>query len=263
MKTTIVLVLATSLAAMVSAQAEDLSDVNEIVKRTNHAAYYQAKDGRARVQMTVTDASGNTREREFTILRRNADDKDEEQQFYVYFHRPADQRDTVFMVHKHVGKDDDRWLYLPNLDVIKRIAAADERTSFVGSHFFYEDVSGRGLDEDAHELVQTTDTYYVVKNTPKNAGAVEFDAFTMWIHKGTFIPVKVEFEKGGKVYRTAEALEVKDVQGHMTVFKSKMTDNNIGGTTSVQYSDVQYDLGLPEDIFTERYLRNPPREFLR
>ncbi len=246
-----------------AAAAQDLTDINEIVKRTNHTAYYQGQDGRARVQMTITDSSGNTREREFTILRRNADDKDQEQQFYVYFHRPADMRDTVFMVHKHVGRDDDRWLYLPNLDVIKRIAAADERTSFVGSHFFYEDVSGRGLDEDVHELVETTDTYYVVKNTPKNPGAVEFDSFTMWIHKGTFIPVKVEFEKGGKVYRTVEAQEVKDVQGHMTVIKSQMTDANIGGSTSVQYSDVQYDLGLPEDIFTERYLRNPPREFLR
>ena len=25
------------------------------------------------------------------------------------------------------------------------------------------------------------------------------------------------------------------------------------------YSDVEYDLGLPEDLFSERYLRNPPR----
>ncbi|HNT88456.1 MAG TPA: outer membrane lipoprotein-sorting protein, partial [Candidatus Hydrogenedentes bacterium] len=138
-----------------------------------------------------------------------------------------------------------------------------KRTSFVGSDFVYEDVSGRGLDEDQHELAETSDTYYVVKNTPKNPGAVEFDSFTMWIHKGTFIPVKVEFEKGGKVYRTAEVVEVKDVQGYKTVVKSKMTDTNIGGHTTVEYSDVQYETGLPADIFTERYLRNPPRQHLR
>ncbi|HNR29684.1 MAG TPA: outer membrane lipoprotein-sorting protein [Candidatus Hydrogenedentes bacterium] len=263
MKQTMPLLILVAVAVSWAVQAQDLTDVSEIVKQTNHTAYYQGQDGRARVLMTITDGSGNTREREFTILRRNADDKDEKQQFYVYFHRPADMRDTVFMVHKHVGRDDDRWLYLPNLDVIKRIAAADERTSFVGSHFFYEDVSGRGLDEDQHELAETSDTYYVVKNTPKNPGAVEFDSFTMWIHKGTFIPVKVEFEKGGKVYRTAEVVEVKDVQGYKTVVKSKMTDTNIGGHTTVEYSDVQYETGLPADIFTERYLRNPPRQHLR
>ena len=130
------------------------------------------------VKMTITDDQGREREREFTILRRDADDTDREQKFYVYFHQPADVRDMVFMVWKHVGADDDRWLYLPALDVIKRIAASDERTSFVGSNFFYEDVSGRGIEEDNHELVETTDVYYVLKNTPKDPGAVEFDSYT-------------------------------------------------------------------------------------
>ena len=246
-----------------SATAEDLTSVEEIVAKTNHTAYYQGADGTARVKMTVTDKQGRTRNKEFTILRRNIDDQDGDQSFYVYFHAPADERGTVFMVHKHVGADDDRWLYLPALDVTKRIAASDERTSFVGSHFFYEDVSGRGLDDDTHELIDTTDAYYVVKNVPKNSDGVEFDAFTMWIHKGSFIPVKVAFEKGGQTYRTAEVLAVDDVQGYKTVTKSRMTDNNIGGNTMIEYNDVKYDAGVPEDVFTERHLRNPPREYVK
>ncbi|MCL4217372.1 MAG: outer membrane lipoprotein-sorting protein [Candidatus Hydrogenedentes bacterium] len=253
----------TALLWPVAALAQDSPSVDEIVKKTNHQAYYQGQDGRARVHMTITDAQGRTRERKFTILRKDVeDDIDGIQKFFVYFHEPADVRDMVYMVWKNVGKDDDRWLYLPELDVTKRIAASDERTSFVGSHFFYEDVSGRGLDEDEHELVETTDTYYVIKNTPKDASKVEFDSFTMWIHKATFIPVKVEFEKGGNVYRTAEVKAVKDIQGYKTVTKSTMTDTNIGGETTVEYGDVQYDIGVSEDVFTERYLRTPPREFL-
>lgn len=243
------------------AQAQNLS-VDEIVQKTNATSYYQGQDGKARVKMTITDNQGRERNREFTILRLNADDKNEEQKFYVYFHRPADVREMVFMVWKHVGSDDDRWLYLPALDVVKRIAASDERTSFVGSNFFYEDVSGRGLEEDTHELIETTDTYYVIKNTPNDPGAVEFDAFTMWIHKGTFIPVKVEYEKGGNVYRVAEALEVKDIQGYKTVVKSRMKDLNTGGETVLEYDTVQYDQGIPEDIFSERYLRRAPREYI-
>ncbi|HOQ91278.1 MAG TPA: outer membrane lipoprotein-sorting protein, partial [Candidatus Hydrogenedentes bacterium] len=59
------------------AQAQDATpSVDEIVKKTNHVAYYQGKDGRARVKMTITDKQGNTREREFTILRRNMDEND-------------------------------------------------------------------------------------------------------------------------------------------------------------------------------------------
>ncbi|MBW7865290.1 MAG: outer membrane lipoprotein-sorting protein [Candidatus Hydrogenedentes bacterium] len=236
--------------------------VDEIIKKTNHTAYYQGKEGRARVKMTIKDKQGNTREREFTILRKNKDDQDGEQHFYVYFHRPADVLEMVFMVWKHVGKDDDRWLYLPALDVVRQIAASDERTSFVGSSFFYEDVSGRGVDEDNHELIETTADYYVIKNTPKNPASAEFDSYTMHIHKATFIPVKVEYEKGGSVYRVGEALKVEDIQGFKTVTQSRMTDQNTGTETTLEYLKVEYDLGLKDEIFTERFMRRPPKEYL-
>ena len=256
--------LALGIAVAAPLWAQDAAPtVDEIVKKTNAVSYYQGTDGRARVKMTIKDKQGNTREREFTILRKNTDDKNEEQKFFVYFHRPADVRQMVFMVWKHVGKDDDRWMYLPALDVVRQIAASDERTSFVGSTFFYEDVSGRGLDEDTHELVETTADYYVLKNTPKNPSAVEFDSYTMYIHKGTFIPVKVEFEKGGNVYRVAEALKVEDIQGFKTVTQSRMTDKNAGTETTLDYVKVEYNTGLQDDLFTERFMRKPPQDVLK
>ena len=248
-------------AGSVPAQ-EPAPTVDEIIQKTNHTAYYQGKDGRARIKMSIKDKQGNVREREFSILRQNKDDKDEEQNFFVYFHRPADVREMVFMVWKHVGKDDDRWLYLPALDVVRQIAASDERTSFVGSSFFYEDVSGRGIQEDTHELVETTNDYFVIKNTPKTPAAVEFDSYKMYIHNTTFIPVKIEYEKGGTVYRTGEALKVEDIQGFKTVTQSKMSDLNTGTETTLEYLKVEYDLGLKDDIFTERFMRRPPKEYL-
>ncbi len=252
------------------ARAETRS-VEEIVKRTNYTAYYQGKDGRAHVEMTIEDGRGGTRSRVFTILRRDdqPEDADDEaftgeQAFYVYFTRPADVNKMAFMVHKHLDRDDDRWLYLPALDLVKRIAAGDKRTSFVGSHFFYEDVSGRNPDLDTHELVETTDTYYVLKNTPKDPEAVEFAHYTMWIHRATFIPVKTEYtDKQGNVYRSYQALTVETIEGHPTVTKSVMKDVATGGQTTLAYSKVEYDVGLPKDIFTERYLRTPPRKHLR
>jgi outer membrane lipoprotein-sorting protein len=248
----------------VPAFAGEQLSADEIVKKAVHMFYYQGQDGRARVKMTITDDQGRTREKEFTILRKNMDEKDEAQRFYVYFHEPADERGTVFMVWKHVGKDDDRWLYLPALDVIKRIAASDERTSFVGSDFFYEDVSGRNPQEDTHELIKTDDTYYVVKSTPKpeNKDKVEFDSYTTYIHKATFIPVSMQFEQGGKVYREAKVLSVKDIQGFKTVVKNSMKDHNRNSETTIEYSTIEYNSGLPDDVFTERYLRQPPREYL-
>ena len=240
-------------------------EASEIVAKANHAAYYQGKDGKASVHMSIVDNEGRERTRDFVILRMDVDDKvDTEQKFYVYFRRPADISRTAFMVWKHPGKDDDRWMYLPALDLIKRIAASDERTSFMGSHFLYEDVSGRNPVEDDHKLIETTENYFVLESTPKDRSQVEFARYRTWVHKTTFIPVKSQyFDDSGEIYRTYEALKVETIDGYPTVTRSRMSDSRIKGQTTIEYTKVKYDISLPESIFTERYLRNAPRKYLR
>jgi outer membrane lipoprotein-sorting protein len=234
--------------------------VDEIVDKANRAAYYAGDDGRSEVKMTITDSQGRTRNREFVILRRDEVDGGK-QTFYVYFKKPSDVRKTVFLVHKYIDRDDDRWMYLPALDLVKRIAASDKRTSFVGSHFLYEDISGRTITEDNHELIEETDIFYVLKSTPKDAASVEFSSYTLWIDKNTFLPMKAEYlNKEGTKYRVVEALEVKDIQGIPTVIKSRVQDLDSGGNTVTEFTNVKYDIGLADKIFTERYLRRPPRE---
>jgi len=266
-----VLVVA-GLAGSVSSQ--DLA-VEQIVEKTNQVAYYQGKDGRAKVSMTITDSQGRSRERRFTILRWDAPSPDAagengndsfcgSQKMYVYFDQPADVKKMVFIVWKNLDKDDDRWLYLPALDLVKRIAATDKRTSFVGSDFFYEDVSGRSINDDTHELQKTTDSYYVLKNTPKSPDTVEFSYFTMWVHRTTFLPLTIEyFDKNGDKYREYKALDVKTIQGHPTVVKARMEDLRTKSSTVLEYSEVAYDIGIPEDVFAERYLRRAPRKYLK
>lgn len=254
--------------ALFAGDEKPLTSVDTIINKANHVAYYQGNDGRAKVSMTITDSQGRKRTREFTILRWDqpgkSDDFCGDQKFYIYFQRPADINKMVFLVWKHLDRDDDRWLYLPALDLVKRIASTEKRTSFVGSNFFYEDVSGRNLDDDTHELIDTTDNFYVLKNTPKKPETVEFSYFKMWVHRKTFITVKVEFyDKKDEKYRIYEALQVSTIQDRPTVIKSTMKDLRTRGETVIEYSNVKYDIALPENIFTERYLRRAPRKYLK
>ena len=238
--------------------------VEEIVKRTNEASYYRGKDGRAKVRMTITDKQGRTRSRKFSILRKTEGAPGGAQRFYVYFEAPADVAKTVFLVHKKIDSDDDRWLYLPSLDLVKRIAASDKRTSFVGSDFLYEDVSGRALSEDKHELVKTTDNYYVLKHTPKSPGEVRFSSYTMYVHRKTFLPTKVAYlDKQGKTYRVMTVGRVTTIQGHPTVMEATMEDLSASSKTVMTYEDVKYDIGVPDRVFTERYLRRAPSKYLK
>ncbi len=250
------------LLAARAASAEPLTDVEEIVRRANRAAYYQGDDGRAQVRMTIVDAKGRQRRRQFTILRRDVEDQGD-QLYFVRFEKPADVRDTAFLVHKRVGQEDDRWLYLPGLDLVKRIAAGDKRTSFVGSDYFYEDISGRGLEEDTHQLVETTDDCYLVKSVPKDEGAVEFAYFEVCVDPKTFVPKTIEYyDDAGELYRKVESLEVREIDGLPTTVKAKLTNVRTGGFTGVQFRGVAYDVGVPESVFTERSLRNPPQQWL-
>ena len=250
-------------SAPLAATAAEEVDVEEVVQKANLAAYYAGDDGKATVNMTITDSQKRERTREFVILRKDVEDGGK-QLFYVYFKKPSDVKKMVFMVHKNVTADDNRWMYLPALDLVKRIAASDKRTSFVGSNFMYEDVSGRNLSEDTRELVESNDTHYVIKNTPTKPEEVEFSSYTVEIDKKTFLPRKaVYLDKSGKEYRIVEATKVEDIDGIPTVVESKVTDLAAGSSTVSKFSNVTYNIGLKDKIFTERSLRKAPREAKR
>jgi hypothetical protein len=257
------LVAASALVIAFSATASAAPSAQSIIEKANVANYYQGKDGKAKVKMKIKDAQGRKRIRVFSMLRADVADGGD-QNFLVLFLRPADVKRTVFMVHKKPKSSDNRWMYLPALDLVKRIASADKRTSFVGSHFYYEDISGRGTAEDHHKLLKTTDKHYVIRSTPKKKGDVEFSKYTVWVDKATYLPVKIEYiNKSGKLYRRIEALRVKTVQGKPTVTKMRASDLKNGGSTILLMKGIKYDINVPKSVFTERSLRNPPRKWFK
>ncbi|HSH68290.1 MAG TPA: outer membrane lipoprotein-sorting protein, partial [Deferrisomatales bacterium] len=92
---------------------------------------------------------------------------------------------------------------------------------------------------------------------------VEFASYRLWIDKTTFLPVKAEYtDPQGKVYRRVEALKIETVGGYPTVTESRVEDLTTGGNTVMTFSKVEYDQGIDEDIFTERYLRKAPRKYI-
>ena len=256
------LILLSFNVTVASANAQEMN-ADEIVHQANLASMYAGTDGRTTARMTIIDDQGRKQMRQFTILRKHVT-KGGDQDYLVFFSRPADVRDMVFRVAKHVDGDDDRWLYLPGLDLVKRISAGDKRTSFVGSHFMYEDVSGRNLKEDSFTLLETTDTHYLIEATPKKPGTVEFKSFQAWIDKTTMLPSKIEYKDDqGNLYRRVLNLKTETIQGYPTVIKSQAEDLRGGGKTVLEFRYSKYDLGLPQSIFSERSLRTPPREWLK
>ncbi len=247
---------------MVAVQATE-PDVEAIIDKANLASFYAGKDGRSDARMLIVDAKGNKQMRQFVILRQDVQDGGD-QNFLVVFSRPSDVKNTVFLVHKKVAAEDNRWLYLPALDLEKRISATDNRTSFVGSDFFYEDVSGRHPDKDRHVLIKQEGDRIFFKSTPKEPDQVEFAYYKMQIDSNTYLPMLVEYyDSSDQVYRRVEVVEVSEIQGHPTVMKSKVSNLKTAGYTLLEFRRPVYDMGMGEEVFTVRSLRNPPKEWLK
>lgn len=243
-------------------QAQELT-AQQIINKANLAAYYAGDDGSAQARMIIVDENGQKQMRQFFILRQDITDLGD-QNMLVFFSRPSNVKDTVFRVEKHTTEDDNRWLYLPALDLVKRISAGDKRTSFVGSHFFYEDVSGRNPNEDTFSLLSEDDNTYTIKALPKNKNSVEFNYYTINVSKSNFLPtVSIYFDAQNKPIRKMTVLKVKDIAGNATVMKSRITDLTNNSYTELQFRKVKYDIGLPDNIFSERSMRTPPKAWLK
>jgi hypothetical protein len=114
-----------------------------------------------------------------------------------------------------------------------------------------------------HELIQTTDTRYIVKNTPKEPDTVEFSYYNVAIDRSNLVPMKMDFyDKAGTLYRTIESKTVDVIEGFPTVTLSVVKDLKSGSQTEMKFEDVKYNIGL-KDIFQERYLRRAPSEARR
>lgn len=239
----------------------------EIVKRSQQAFYYAGKDMKAKVLMKLITKSGKERIRELTMLRLDKGESGQ-QKHYMYFHRPADVRGMTFMVWKYPERDDDRWLYVPAIKLVKRIAADDKNSSFVGSDFSYEDVTGRDVEDDNHTLKGEESlngrTSYVVESFPKVARSTYYIRKVSWIDKETFLPLKEQYyDKRGELYKIFTAEKIDSAKNFATIMQRTMANIQNGHRTVVTFEEVSYNVGLKDNLFSERYLRSAPRQWIR
>ena len=70
------------------------------------------------------------------------------------------------------------------------------------------------------------------------------------------------YDKKDRELKVFEVLEITDVQGIPTATERKMTTPKKENFTVISFSDPKYDVGVSEDIFSERYLKSPPSEYI-
>jgi hypothetical protein len=234
------------------------ASAEEIMERSQRAFHYAGDDAKGRLTMELIDRGGGKRVRVLTMLRRNQEDGGE-QKYFMYFHEPGDVRRLTFMVWKYPDREDD---------------PEDKYSSFVGSDFSYEDVSGRDVAEDTHTLLREEALgereTFVVESIPRKAAA--FTKRISWIDKQNLLPLREEYyDAQNELHRVFTADRVEDIAAgkggtgtvYPTLMKRTMKNVKTSHRTEVTVDAVAYDLGLKDADFSERRMRRPPRAWIR
>ncbi|MDR0450991.1 MAG: outer membrane lipoprotein-sorting protein [Treponema sp.] len=178
----------------------------------------------------------------------------------IVFQDPASVRGTRFLTLENSGKADDRWIFLPSLGRVRRIAASEGSGSFVGTDFSYDDISSanRKADLDRHSLLREEALNgrpcYVIESVPKDS-SYQYSRMIQWIDKESRLTYRVDlYDKRSVHVKTLESMDFKDVQGRLTAMLTRMSSLTAGSSTDLKSDIVKYDDPIPETVFTTTYL---------
>jgi outer membrane lipoprotein-sorting protein len=207
-------------------------------------------------RMVITSKNGTTTER--TINQYSKDTADGKSRIIIEFLSPASVKGTRFLTIQN--KADDRWIYLPELNKVRRIAAGEGSNSFMGTDLSFDDISSadREVDKDTHKILKEETlngkVCYVIESTPKDT-AYQYSKMISWIEKDNSVTHKLElYDKKNNLQKVFETIELKDVQGRLSPWVTKMTTIAAGTFTTIYIQKLVYDSNIPEGAFTTNYL---------
>jgi outer membrane lipoprotein-sorting protein len=210
-----------------------------------------------RSRMVISAKNGSTTER---LIDQYSKDGPKGSRTVVIFQSPASVKDTRFLTMEAGNGTNDQWIYLPSLGKVRRIAASEGSASFMGTDLSYDDVSSSERDAglDTHTLLREEalngKACYVIESVPKDS-SYQYSKMIQWIGKDDKVNYRVElYDRRGQHLKTLEVLELKDIQGRLSVVKSKMSTVAAGTSTIITAEILKYNDPIPEQVFTTSYL---------
>lgn len=216
----------------------------------------------SKMKMVLIDKNGKKRIRD---LKTYAKDKGEDTLKLMFFLSPADVKDTGFLTfdYEDSSKDDDQWLYLPELKKVKRIASSDKSSSFMGSDFSYSDMTSKNVDDYTYKIMKEPvvggHKTWQMMVTPKNDEVIAETGYTKtiaFIRQDNFVIIQsLNYIKIGKKLKYMKVLGLEKIDGIWTTTKMQMVTKKGKKTlhkTILEFSDIKYNQPLEESFFATR-----------
>ena len=238
-----------------SATAAFSQNAEEIVRASRDRIKADTVSTRSRMVITAKD--GGVTER---LLDQYTSTASGTNKTIVVFQKPASVAGTRFLTISSPGKADDRWIFLPSLGKVRRIASGEGSGSFMGTDMSYDDISSmdRDVDLDTYALLKEENldgkACWVVEARPKDE-SYQYSRMVGWIEKATSVTLKMElYDKKGVLVKVMEIQGLKEIQGRLTPVVTKMSTLLAKTSTTIYADIVKYNDSIPASVFTERFL---------
>lgn len=217
---------------------------------------YNGDSSASEMKMILINDKGQEKERTIRTVRKEYGELNKSM---IRFLSPADIKGTGFLVWENADRDDDQFLYLPALRKVRRIASSEKSSRFMGTEVTYEDMENRKVDKDTHTLLSEEiidgNKVYVVESIPKEGEESQYGKFISWVRPDIWIPVKIEFyDTDDELLKIMTVNKIEEVQDIWTTIQSEMDNVQESRKTVLIIETIKYNVDIPDDYFTERYL---------
>ncbi len=194
---------------------------------------------------------GRTMEKEFIAIAKKVSGNE---QVLISFIKPTRIK---LLTHTYKNRDDDQWLRLSS-GRVKRIAAADKDKPFVNSHFYYEDLASREIDDYNYknlgdEKVLGSDCYKV--EAVRKKGKQVYDKSVIYVRKSDYFVVKLDLYRDGKLHKVLENHDIKTIDGIITPLRVIMKSAEGYGETELKVEKVVYNVSVSNSQLAKESLR--------
>ncbi|UCH11589.1 MAG: outer membrane lipoprotein-sorting protein [Fidelibacterota bacterium] len=218
-------------------------------------------DMQADMQLILRTARGEKRFREVAFYSK--DTEEDLSQMLMRFLSPADVKGTGFLTLETADDDEERYLYLPALRRVKKIAASGSGGNFMSSDYTYYDIGEPKLDDWTYELLgeeaRGGRVYYKLECKPANREIQDDTGYGMivrWVDQENYrIPYSEIYDRALKRWKTLDILAYARIRDTDFASVMIMRDLESGHSSEIRFDNIRVDQGLPDDFFTVRYLQ--------
>ncbi len=239
------------------AQAEEL-DIPLIMERNFIVS--KVLDSNSDATFTLINKSGQERVRKVfgtTKLEDNGIDS----MRMTRFMSPPDVKGTVSLLIEHADRDDDIWVYLPELKKVRRLVSSNKKDSFLGTDFSYADVIGYKVEEWNYKLLKEdvldAQPCYVVEATPKTETVKSNTGYSKrisWIRKDNKMTVKAEFwDETGQMLKTSTFTDIQLVdqkRDNWQAMRLETSNVQTGHRTIIRFENFKVNQQVKNEYFT-------------